>query len=76
MKTQKEIEDLIEARLAERQSVIDQHEKERLEIQKLNEAFQKSGAERQLKVTHLEGIIAGYRALLPKPKKSKSEKPS
>lgn len=68
MQTPKHIEELIKLRTAELQAIADQHERER-------QAFLQVAAQRQQKVTHLEGMILQLRALLPKPKgKDKTKK--
>lgn len=61
MQTTKQIEDLIKGRQAEGQAIVNAHEADRL-------AFNKRAAERQQRVTHIEGMILQLRALLPKPK--------
>lgn len=76
-----QIDDLIKAREAEKQSVIDQHnamwEKGTAELKALAEKhqaiqtqMQQAGGQNQLKITHLEGCIAELKKLLPtkKPK--------
>lgn len=62
MQTTKQIEDLIKARQAEGQAVVNEHERDR-------QAFLKRSAERQQKVSHIEGMILQLRALLPKQKR-------
>lgn len=59
--TPAKIEELIKARTAELQAVVNEHERER-------QAFLQAATQRQMKVTHLEGCIAELRRLLPKPK--------
>lgn len=77
---QKHIEDLIKAREAEKQSVVDQHNsqwaKDEAVLKSLVEQhqakqteMQQYGGKNQLKITHLEGCIAELEKLLPKPKK-------
>lgn len=76
----KNIPDLIKGHEAELASLIAAHDayqkKEQAELQVLIEQFEakkqaffKKGAETQLRVTHLEGMIAGYKKLLPAKKK-------
>lgn len=62
MQTTKQIEDLIKARQAEGQAIVNAHEADR-------QAFLKRVGERQQKVTHIEGMILQLRALLPKQKR-------
>lgn len=64
MKTDQEISDLIEARKAELQSLMAEHEKDRHD-------FVQRSTQRQLKVTHLEGCITQLLALIPEPEEKK-----
>lgn len=75
----KQVEELIAAREAEKQSVIDQHDamwkKGEAELKALVEKhqavqtqMQQQGGQNQLKITHLEGCIAELKKLLPKKK--------
>lgn len=67
MQTPKQIEDLIKARQAEGQALVNAHEADR-------KSFLKRAAERQQQVTHIEGMILQLRALLPKPKREAATK--
>lgn len=74
------IRDLLNARKAELASVLAAHDvmwKEKSEQlqalqqqhQAIQQQMQKDGAQNQLKITHLEGMIAAYESQLPKKKK-------
>lgn len=67
MQTTKQIEELIKARQAEGQALVNTHEADR-------QAFLKRAAERQKQVMHIEGMILQLQALLPKPKREKAAK--
>lgn len=65
--TDKKIQETIKARQAEGQAIVNEHESDR-------QAFLKRAAERQQKVTHIEGMILQLRALLPKSKGARKTK--
>lgn len=62
MQTTKQIEELITARQAEGRALVAEHEADA-------KAFMERRAARQQKITHIEGMLLAYRALLPKQKR-------